>query len=221
MSATKTPGARQTVAAPPEITLPGDRYGVVVVMATVVVVALVVVVAFVVVVAAVVVVAVVVVVASVVASWVVVVGVVDAGHLPEASGSTSPCLSPDLTAFFATLIFTQRPDLPALWQIVTFLSACLALPLPPVSDVVVEPVVAEPVVVEPAVVPAEGLGFFPLPGPLSATANDVQAPATKSASASALSFTVGSFRGFDLSVGKKDAGREQIRRFSAADHQIE
>lgn len=220
----KTPGARQTVAAPPEITLPGDRYGIVVVMATVVVVALVVVVAFVVVVAAVVVVALVVVVASVVVPWVVVVGVVDAGHLPEASGSTSPCLSPDLTAFFATLIFTQRPDLPALWQIVTFLSALTwsDLPLPPVSEGVVEPVVVvAPVVVEPAVVPAEGLGFFPLPGPLSATANDVQAPATKSASASALSFTVRSFRGFDLSVGKKDAGREQIRRFSAADHQIE
>jgi hypothetical protein len=99
------PGARQTFAAPPEITLPGDRYGVVVVVATVVVVTAVVV-------------------SSVVVSSVVVVGA-EAGHLPEASGTTSPCFSFDLAAFFETLIRTQRPDLPALWQSVTFLSACL------------------------------------------------------------------------------------------------
>jgi hypothetical protein len=209
LSARKTPGARQTFAAPPEITLPGDRYGVVVVVATVVVVA-----AVVVVVATVVVVASVVV-ASVVTPWVVVVGVDDAGHLPDASGATSPCLSPDLTAFLETLIFTQRPDLPALWQSVTFLSACLALPLPlsPVSEVVVvESAVV--VVVAPVVVPAEGLGFFPLPCPLSATANDVQAPATKSASASALSFTVRSFRSFDPVVGSKDASHKENLAFS-------
>ena len=186
LSARKTPGARQTFAAPPEITLSGNPYGVVVVGATPVGVTLVVVVAPVVVV-------------SVVVPWVVVVGV-DAGHLPEASGSTSPCFSPDLTALFATLIFTQRPDLPALWQIVTFLSAWLPLP---VSEVVVEPdvVVEAAVVVEPVVLAADGLGFFPLPCPLSATANDAQAPATKSASASALSFTVRSFRSFGLVVG--------------------
>ena len=196
LSARKTPGARQTFAAPPEITLPGDRYGVVVVVATVVVVAAVVV-------------------ASVVTPWVVVVGV-DAGHLPDASGATSPCLSPDLTEFLETLIFTQRPDLPALWQSVTFLSACLALPLPPVSEVVVEPVVVvDPaVVVAPVVVDAEGLGFFPFPCPLSAIANDVQAPATNSASASALSFTVWSFRSFGLVVGNKDAFHKENLAFA-------
>src|SRR5438552_2457529 len=71
-----------------------------------------------------------VVVVVVVLSVVVVTGWLGAGHLPFASGATSPCLSLDLAAFFETVNLTQRPDLPALWQSVTFLSACLALPLP-------------------------------------------------------------------------------------------
>jgi hypothetical protein len=157
-----------------------------------------------------------VVVTDVVVGVVVVAGAED-GHLPEASGATSPCLSPDLTALFETVIFTQRPDLPALWHRVTFFSACLAFPfaLPEASEVVVEPVVVESVVVA-----AEGAGFFPLPCPSSAIANDVQAPATNRASAIALSFTVRSFRSFDPSVGKKDAGPEGIWRFPARNHPI-
>jgi hypothetical protein len=76
-------------------------------------------------------------------------------------------------------------------------------PLPLGAAVVVEPlVVVEADMVEPVVLAADGLGFFPFPCPLSATANDVQAPATNSASASALSFTVRSFRRFGLVLGK-------------------
>src|SRR6476469_2406714 len=83
-------------------------------------------------------------------------------HLPS-TGSTSPWRLWALRAWVETVILTNFPDLPALWQIVTFLSACLALPLPCSEP---EPVVPFVVVVDAAA------SFFPLPlpPPLSASA---------------------------------------------------
>src|SRR4051794_41155097 len=111
----------------------------------------------------------------------VVVGGADA-HLPS-TGSTSPWRLWALTACCETEILTNLPELPALWQIVTFFAACFAFPfaLPlPCSDVVVAA----------AVVVAATASFFPWPWPppLSASAYEDAMPATNRASVIAFSF---------------------------------
>src|SRR5436305_7797263 len=99
------------------------------------------------------------------------------------------------------MIFTQRPEWPALWHSVTFL-APWALSLPVVGSAPVVAVVAAVVAVA---------SFFPLPWPSSASANDAHAPATNRARANALSFTVFPF-GVSGCVGIRDAVPKGNRR---------